>query len=104
MKNYKPVSLISAAVKYLQSNFKNTSKRLFTMIKLYSRNRGMVKYTQINKCYNLYKKLKNGKHTAIWIDAQKILGKNSTYHILEVPKKCEIEEIYLNIIRAIYYS
>jgi hypothetical protein len=90
-------------IKYLQTEFNNTSKISYIMINLFSfQGCKMVQHIQISKCNRAHKQNQDKNHRIISIDAEKVFEKIQHPFIIKDLKKLEIEGKYLNIIKAIY--
>ena len=93
-----------SSTKFYQTEFNNTLKSSYTMIKLRCIP-GMQRFFNIHKSINVIhhtKKVEDKNHMIISIDAEKTFDKIQHPFITETLQKMGIEGTYLNIVKAIY--
>ena len=95
-----------SSTKFYQTEFNNTLKSSYTMIKLRCIP-GMQRFFNIHKSINVIhhiNKLKDRNHMIISIDAEKTFDKIQHPFITETLQKMGIEGTYLNIVKPYMIS
>jgi hypothetical protein len=103
--NYRSISLMNLEiflVKYLQSEFNNSSKKSYNMTKFHSRNAKVFQHLQISKYNRAHQQNQRQKSHDHLNRCRKGLWQNSTSCCDKTLMKLGIEGIFPNIINTVY--